>query len=32
MESQGDLTAQVDAAHKKLKKARNLRVQLKEQI
>ncbi len=32
MEAQGDLTAQVDAAHKKLKEAHNLRVQLEEQI
>ncbi len=32
MEAQEDLTAQVDAAHKKLKEAHNLRVRLEEQI
>ena len=32
LEAQEDLTAQVDAAHKKLKEAHNLRVQLEEQI
>ncbi len=32
MEAQEDLNAQADAAHKKLKEAHNLRVQLEEQI